>query len=61
MFIKKYIYFNFVVMFGQDFFLSCRFTYFHTHDSLLSFPRLSLGLISFLLFPCPSAWENTRA
>ena len=37
-----------------------RFTSFHTHASLLTF-FVCLSLISFLLFPCASVWDNSLA
>ena len=40
-------------------FFRAPFTFFHIHASLLSL-RLS-HCLSFLLFPCVSVWENTRA
>ena len=46
---------------GTYFFLSCPlyfFSYFPLSSYLL---RLFLYLVSFLLFPCASVWENTRA
>ena len=43
----------------SGFFFLARFTSFHTHASLLT--SSSVYLISFLLFPCASVWENARA
>ena len=43
-----------------DCFFSCPLCFF-PHSRLSSYLHLFLYLISFLLFPCESVWENTRA
>ena len=55
------LYFHLIVIGRWDFFFSCPlyfFPYSHFFSYLL---RLFLYLISFLLFPCASVWENTLA
>ena len=55
------LYFDEVVIGCRDFFLSCLLCFF-PYSRLSSYLlRLFLYLISFLLFPCASVWENTRA
>ena len=55
------LYFDSDVIGRRDFFCSCPLCLFPC-SRLSSFHlRLSLCLISFLLFPCVSVWENTRA
>ena len=55
------LYFDLDVMSSRDFFISCLLCFF-PYSRLFSYRlRQFLCLISFLLFPCASVWENTRA